>query len=87
VYDGRGFEKSTNLEGLQAAARRNARDWTVELAIPWRSLGVAAPAAASTMSVLLGRDWPGATEIDQFPATNGGNHRKEFFATLTLAHP
>jgi hypothetical protein len=89
TYDGRGWDKEWNGQWQQATGR-DGEAWTVELALPWKTLSAAAPQPGSVMGVLLGRSRVLAEgvlkekEILQWPATNGHNHHPEMFGTVVF---
>jgi hypothetical protein len=86
VYDGFGLDKSWNGDFESAAGRADGA-WTVELAIPWGSLGVTAPKAGATIRILCARNrvlnLP--PELSLWPCLAGGNHQPERFADAVLA--
>ncbi|MBM4148545.1 MAG: hypothetical protein FJ224_05830 [Lentisphaerae bacterium] len=86
VCDGFGWDKSWNGD-FEAAVGRADGAWTVELAIPWESLGVAAPKAGATIRILCARNrvlnLP--PELSLWPCLAGGNHQPKRFADAVLA--
>jgi len=87
IYDGRGFDKSFDIEGLKVAANIYDDNWTAEIAIPWRSLGIEVMPVGSTMLFARSRHVTGSDEIFQFPLSPGGNHQPGYFAKLTFGGP
>ncbi len=78
--------------GAKVATSQTETGWTVEIAIPFESLGMDAPTAESQIGIALCRkrlareakgDWPAAAEMNaQYPPLNGNNHRKEHYADM-----
>lgn len=81
LYDGKALDK-TYTSHAQTAAARDAEGWTVEIALPWESLG--GKPQEGTIPMLLGRDRPQSRDFVQYPPLNSGHHRPEMFGWLKL---
>jgi len=81
VYDGLVFDSSWNGVFQQAAGREEDA-WTLEMAIPWKTLAAAAPTAGAKMGLELVRTRARTWEIQQWAPTGGGNHSPKMFGTL-----
>ena len=77
AYDGASF--NTNL---RCATAKGADFWCLELAIPWKGLGISAPAAGAKMRFELVRNRAQTSEVLQYPLLNGGNHIVRNYGTL-----
>jgi len=88
LYDAKGFDGQWHAEGVEIAAAKQDDRWTVELAIPWKALGRAAPQPGQAMGMLFAQTHqnPGQPRYyTQWPPTNGkGNHAPERFAPITF---
>ncbi len=85
VYDSREQDASWNGD-LSVAVGREAGGWTVELAVPWASLGAERPKAGAKIRVLVARNRraAGASELSLWPFISGGNHQPNLFAEGVL---
>jgi len=80
VFDKEGF----NGDAVVKTARQEDA-WTVEIAVPWTDLNIAAPDSGSRMNLQLTRLRTATGEIIQYPALNGGNHRPELHGFMEFA--
>jgi predicted phosphodiesterase len=81
LYDGFVFDAAWNGESEQATGREKDA-WTLEMAIPWRTLRVAAPSAGTKMGLEFVRTRGQTGELQQWAPTAGGNHVPGLFGTL-----
>jgi hypothetical protein len=85
IYDGRGYDSSWNGDFEAATARGNG-SWTLEIAMPWKTLGTDSPRPGEAVRVLIGRnrtvDAPG--EVSTWPSAPGGNHQPRLFSRGVL---
>lgn len=88
VYDGRGWDNSWNGK-FESATGREEGAWTLELAVPWATLGVEPPQADASVRILVARNRQavGAEELSTWPCATGGNHQPKLFAAAVLAGP
>jgi len=84
IYDANVQDAAYDAD-LQVAAAVEPEAWTVELAIPWRELNLAAPPKARLMGLQLARHRAQTGKIFQYPPLNGGNHRPAYFGDLELS--
>lgn len=84
VLDANGRDTAYNAN-LQVATAVEPEAWTVELAIPWTELNLAALPNSKLMGLQLVRHRAQTDEILQFPPVNGPNHRPAFFGDLELS--
>ena len=82
---GKGFDASWSAE-FTSKTGRQADAWTVELAIPWKTIGCDAPKPGTKMGFNVARSrLPGsaeAEEVTQWSATFAGHHVPSQFGTL-----
>lgn len=84
LYDAIGLDRTAIDGQTRVSTGREACAWTVELAIPWSDLGgMPAPGQAVTLELVRTRTADGVQV--QYPALNGGNHRREMHGRLLLA--
>lgn len=84
IYDGKGLDRSWNGD-ITAAAGREAGAWTLEMAIPWSTIGKSVPKADSTIRILLARNRKvGQEELSLWPFASGGNHQPPLFGEAVL---
>lgn len=86
VFDSKGWDSKWDGEFSHGVARPNGA-WTVEMAIPWKTLGVTAPAAGTKMGFLLARTRTQSDEITQWPPAPGSNHQPDLFADIEFQGP
>ncbi|MFW6336981.1 MAG: carbohydrate-binding family 9-like protein, partial [Phycisphaeraceae bacterium] len=85
VFDGKGFDNSITLAGLETATAVGKDAWTAEIAIPWESLGLDGPPDHAGILLARNRHVIGKHEVFQFPLSPKGNHQPAMFATLRLS--
>ena len=85
VYDGRGTDLYWN-SGVQVKTTLGDASWTVEMAIPWRDLGVV-PQAGKVLGFNVDRDRnvANAREWSNWAQQNANFHDPERFAHLVLS--
>ncbi|MDA1085488.1 MAG: TIGR03790 family protein [Verrucomicrobia bacterium] len=85
IYDGAGWDSSWNGQ-FEVATGRADGAWTVELAIPWATLGATPPASGATLRVLFVRNrvLNAIPELSMWPCAPGGNHQPQFFGAAVL---
>jgi hypothetical protein len=85
IYDGAGTDRTWDGEHA-AATGRQEQAWTVEIAIPWRTLGIERPKPGSRLGLLLGRNRPHSRRaaIHQWPISPKGHHQPTLFADVLL---
>ena len=82
VYDGEGLDKNWNGP-CTVKAGREEEAWTLEVAIPWRTIEMSAPEAGTRIGLELVRTHPrDPHEISQWSPTFGGNHVPSRFGVL-----
>jgi hypothetical protein len=80
-YDG--AERDGAWNGAWSAVTGREDDaWTVEVAVPWQTLGCEAPAAGDRMGFEIVRTRPQSDEVLQWAPTADGNHSPEMFGIL-----
>lgn len=69
-----------------AATKRLDNAWTLEMALPWKTLGIDAPAVGRVLPVLLVRDraLDGPAEVSRWPISPGVNGQPALFGNLEL---
>ena len=82
-YDGRCDVEKWDSRATAAVARASD-GWSVELAIPWKDLGVASPKAGDKVAVLFARSRRQTSETLQWPASPRGNHQPAAFAEVIM---
>ncbi len=82
IYDGIGKDPAWNGEFASAVGKEEGA-WTVELAIPWTTLGLAGPPAkGSCIGFNVQRNRPQNKETTQWAPTPGGSHQPALFGRL-----
>jgi hypothetical protein len=81
MYDSKGFDKAWN-GGATAAVGREKDAWTLEIAVPWRSLGIACPAPDSRLGLQLARARIQSHEVFQWSPSPEGNHASKLFGYI-----
>ncbi len=83
AYDSLGFDKTWN--GLFIAkAGREAKAWTLEVAVPWATLEMEPPTPGQRIGFEVVRFRAQSGERTMWSPTYGGNHVPEQFGTLIL---
>lgn len=82
-HDGKVFDNTFTSEFTVGIAREDAA-WTIEVAIPWKDMGIAAPDEDSRMTIQLVRTRGQEREICQYPPLNGSNHHRPLHAFMTF---
>ena len=67
---------------IRSAISKDSNGWTVEVAIPWRTMETPVPTSKTKMGLFISRKRQAAKERQQFPFLNGSNHRAEFYGDL-----
>lgn len=84
-YDGRNADKAWNGEWT-AATKRTATGWTVEVRIPWATLGLTGPPKAGEgLGFNVCRLRNAAGEPSQWSLTGGSSHQPARFGTLVAS--
>ena len=81
MYDGKGFDKAWNGEATVAVGREKDA-WTLEISVPWRSLGIACPAPDSKLGLQLARARIQSHEVFQWSPSPDGNHTSKLFGCI-----
>jgi hypothetical protein len=84
LYDAERFDKSFNAPGVRSEGRIDGAGYSVELAVPWKSLGLKSRPERLGLLVARTRHTRGSAEVFQFPISPQGNHQPDFFARATL---
>jgi len=87
MFDGKGWDKAWNGKWT-AATGREPDGWTLEIAIPWATLGCPVPALGSQLGMELVRTRPQdqTREMLQWaPTTDGNNHNPAMFGSIRFA--
>lgn len=83
AYDSLGYDKTWN--GLfTAKAGREANAWTLEVAIPWATLGMEPPMPGQQIGFEVVRNRAQSGERTMWSPTYGGNHVPKQFGTLIM---
>jgi hypothetical protein len=83
AYDGIGSSRQWN--GLFAAkVGREARAWTLEVAVPWATLQMEPPTPGQQIGLEVVRNRAQSGEHTQWSPTYGHNHLPEQYGTLTI---
>jgi hypothetical protein len=69
---------------VKASAARDANGWSVEMAIPWKDLGVTAARPGDRVAVLFSRTRRQTGELYQWPPSPVGNHDSAAYAEAVL---
>ena len=85
TMDGRGMNHLWNGQ-YEHATGREAHGWTVEMAIPWETLGHNRPTAEGVVGLNLVRNRKagGSPETFQWQPTQGNNHKPAVFGNLRI---
>ncbi len=84
VYDGLGRDGAWNGK-CTAKASREADAWTLEVAIPWKTIGMDAPKPGTQLGFEVARNRePKPGELTQWAPTFGGNHAPGRFGTIII---
>jgi hypothetical protein len=83
MTDDAGFHRDWNGQ-FSAATGRAGDAWTLEVAVPWKTLGIAAPKAGDKMGLELCRN---AAGVLQWAPTAAGNHVPDMFGTVEFTGP
>jgi len=86
LYDAEGYNAAWD-SGAEVAGRLQEDSWTLELAVPWKSIGVKVPRAGHVVGINVCRDRHvgGRKEWMNWSQTEGGFHDPVRFADLVLS--
>ena len=84
IYDGKGISAAWTGE-FTSKTGRETDAWTVELAVPWKTIGCDAPKPGTKMGFNVARSrLPDPSEVTQWSPTFAGHHVPTQFGTLIL---
>ncbi len=87
VYDGQGMNAGWNGVITSATGREDGA-WTLEMAVPWATIGAQKPGRDTSLRILVVRNRVvgKAQELNAWPFVSGGSHQPNLFGKATFGN-